>query len=187
MPFWNLASSEPKRQHRFTVSFSSLLTTDGKAYEEYLAKTATIPGYTVSATTHRFLGNEYHYPGTVTWDEVTIQIVNAVNPDGNDLLMNALAQSGYLAPDQQAAAYDSANMAVGTVNKTNAQDALGDVILRQLDGEGLVIGEWRLRNAFITSAKFGNLDYAGDDILNVDIGVKYDWATYASSPPLGSA
>ena len=124
MPFWNLASSEPKRQHRFTVSFSSLLTTDGKAYEEYLAKTATIPGYTVSTTTHRFLGNEYYYPGTVTWDEVTVQIV---------------------------------------------------------------IGEWRLKNAFITSAKFGNLDYAGDEILNVDIGLRYDWATYVSSPPLGSA
>jgi len=184
MAFWNLASSEPKRQHRFLVNFSSLLTSDGNAYQQYLAKTCVIPGYTVSSTTHRFLGNEYHYPGTVTWDEVTVDIVNAVDPDGNDLLMNALAQSGYLAPDRQQEAYESARQAVGTVNKTNAQDAIGDVVIRQLDGEGSVIGTWSLRNAFITAAKFGNLDYAGDDILNVNITIKYDWATYDSSPPL---
>ena len=184
MAFWNLASSEPKRQHRFLVNFSSLVTRDGKSYQQYLAKTMTIPGYTVSSTTHRFLGNEYHYPGSVTWDEVTVDIVNAVDPDGNDLLMNALAQSGYLQPDQQYDAYQSAGQAVGTVNKTNALDALGDVICRQLDGEGQTIGEWRLKNAFITGAKFGNLDYAGDDILNVSVTIKYDWATYDSTPPM---
>ena len=184
MAFWNLASTEPKRQHRFLVNFTSLLTSTGNVYQQYLAKTCTIPGYTVSATTHRFLGNEYHYPGTVTWDEVTVDIVNAVDPDGNDLLMNALAQSGYLAPDKQQEAYEGANQAIGTVNKTNAQDAIGDVVIRQLDGEGMVIGTWSLRNAFITAAKFGNLDYAGDDILNINITIKYDWATYVSSPPL---
>ena len=184
MAFWNLASTEPKRQHRFLVNFSSLLTSDGKTFQQYLAKTCTIPGYSVSATTHRFLGNEYHYPGTVTWDEVTVDIVNAVDPDGNDLLMNALAQSGYLAPDRQQEAYEGARQAVGTVNKTNAQDAIGDVVIRQLDGEGTTIGTWTLRNAFITAAKFGNLDYTGDDILNVNITIKYDWATYDSSSPL---
>ena len=39
-------------------------------------------------------------------------------------------------------------------------------------------------NAFITGAKFGNLDYAGDDILNVSVTIKYDWATYDSTPPM---
>jgi len=184
MAFWNLASSEPKRQHRFLINFTSLLTTDGRTYQQYLAKTCTIPGYTVSTTTHRFLGNEYHYPGTVTWDDVTVDIVNAVDPDGNDLLMNALAQSGYLAPDAQFDAYQGAGQQVGTVNKTNSLDAVGDIIIRQLDGEGTSVGVWSLRNAFITGAKFGNLDYTGDDILNVSITLKYDWATYESSPPL---
>ena len=184
MAFWNLASSEPKRQHRFLVNFTSLLTTDGRTYQQYLAKTCTIPGYAVSSTTHRFLGNEYHYPGTVTWDEVTVDIVNAVDPDGNDLLMNALSRSGYLAPDAQFDAYQGAGQQVGTVNKTNSLDAIGDVVIRQLDGEGVTIGTWSLRNAFITGAKFGNLDYTGDDILNVSVTIKYDWATYDSSPPL---
>tara|TARA_R110002020_G_scaffold23141_1_gene77366 strand:- start:1225 stop:1782 length:558 start_codon:yes stop_codon:yes gene_type:complete len=184
MAFWNLAASEPKRQHRFLVNFSNLVTSDGASFEDYLAKTVLTPGYTVSTTTHRFLGNEYHYPGTVTWDEVTVSIVNAINPDGNALLYDALAKSGYLKPDDQYDALQGSTQQVGTVNKVNAHDAIGDVIIRQLDGEGTTVGTWNLNNAFITGAKFGTLDYAGDDLLNVDITIRYDWATYESSPPL---
>jgi len=184
MAFWNLASSEPKRQHRYLVNFSNLVSNDGASFEDYLAKTVLTPGYTISTTPHRFLGNEYHYPGTVTWDEVTVSIVNAVNPDGNALLYDALGRSGYLKPDEQYDALQGAQQQVGTVNKSNAHDAIGDVIIRQLDGEGSLVGKWILNNAFITGAKFGTLDYSGDDLLNVDITIRYDWATYESSPPI---
>ena len=184
MAFWNLASSEPKRQHRFLVSFTNLVSAGGSVYEDYLAKTCTIPGYTINAITHRFLGNEYHYPGTVTWDEVTVDIVNAVDPDGNALLMDALSKSGYLNPNEQYDALGGAAQAVGTVNKVNSHDAIGDVVIRQLDGEGATVGTWTLNNAFITGAKFGNLDYSADEVLNVSITIKYDWATYDTSAAL---
>ena len=177
MAFWNLASSEPKRQHRYLVNFSGL-----EGYQEYLAKTCGTPGFTLSSISHKFLGNEYHYPGSVTWDEITIQLVNSINPDGNTLLMQALVGSGYLFPDDQAAAFNAGGV-VGTPNKVDALAALGDVIIRELTGEGTPCGTWKLNNAFITSAKFGSLDYSGDEILNIDVTVKYDWATYESTPP----
>ncbi len=186
MAFWNLASSEPKRQHRFLVNFSNLQTEDGQTFQEYLAMTCGTPGYSINAVTHKFLGNEYHYPGTVTWDEIQIGIVNSVNPDGNSLLYNALMTSGYLKPDEQADAFNSGDP-IGTVNKAQAQSGLGDVIIRELDGEGVPVGTWTLNNAWITSAKFGNLDYGADAMLDITIGVKYDWATYETGQAAGLA
>jgi hypothetical protein len=176
MAFWNQASSEPKRQHRFLVNFSELKTSDGNTFQEYLAKTVKTPSFSINAVTHRFLGNEYHYPGTVSWEEVTVQIVNSVFPDGNEMLYSALQQSGYLTPDQVATEIDGGS--VGTVNKANSQAQLGQVYIRELDGEGQEVGKWTLRNAWLTSVSFGDLDYAGDEILNIDIGIKYDWADY---------
>ena len=46
------------------------------------------------------MGNTYYYPGAVTWNTVQANIVNAVDPDGNAILMSALYRSGYVDPKQ---------------------------------------------------------------------------------------
>jgi len=176
MPFWTNNASEPKRQHRFLVSMSGI-----GEFEPYLAKTATKPSFEVSETEHKFLGNTYYYPGSLTWNEVTVTLVNAVNPDGQALLLSALEASGYLFPVKQQEAMTDGM--VGTINKVNSQTALGNVLIRELDGEGETIGTWVLRNAFIKSCTFGDLDYSGDELLNIEIGMRYDWAQYENASP----
>ena len=186
MAFWNLASSEPRRAHRFLLNLPNL-----GGYQEYLCKTVTKPAYTISETEHKFMGNTYYYPGAVTWDAVTAQLVNSVNPDGNTVLMQALYRSGYMDPDQQAelfltgqlAAQDgSANLTgPGTPNKADALLALGNVIIRELNGEGVAIGVWTLQNPFITNVKFGDLDYSSEELLNIDLTFRYDFATYVTA------
>jgi hypothetical protein len=182
MPFWNLASSEPRRAHRFLLNLPNL-----GDYQEYLCKTVTKPAYTISETEHKFMGNTYYYPGAVSWDAVTAQLVNAVTPDGNAVLMQALYNSGYMDPDAQDAFFGGgAGLAgqnfnltgPGTPNKADALAALGDVIIRELDGEGKFIGAWTLQNPFITNVKFGDLDYSTEDLLNIDLTFRYDFATY---------
>jgi hypothetical protein len=185
MAFWNLAESEPRRQHRFLLNFPLLTGTDGQATDvQYLAKTVTKPAYTIGEVEHKFLGNTYYYPGAVTWDPVTATLVNAVEPDGNDLLMTALYKSGYFDPTDQAGFFGAGTTALGngigpgTVNKSSALAATGDVIIREIDGLGLQIGEWTLKSPFITNAKFGDLDYGGEDLLNLEITLRYDYALY---------
>ena len=39
-------------------------------------------------------------------------------------------------------------------------------------------GEWVLKNAFLKSVKWGDLDYSQDEIVTVDVGITYDYATY---------
>ena len=48
MAFWNLAESEPRRQHRFLLNFPLLTGIDGEATDmQYLAKPVTKPAYTI--------------------------------------------------------------------------------------------------------------------------------------------
>ena len=189
MAFWNLAESEPRRQHRFLLNLP-LVTVDGEGVNvQYLAKTVTKPAYTISETEHKFLGNTYYYPGAVTWDPVTATLVNSVQPDGNRVLYEALYKSGYFDPIDQSTFFTAGGTpgqigigpAPGTPNKASALGATGDVSIQEINGFGQPIGTWTLRSPFITNAKFGDLDYAGEEILNLEITIRYDYAVYEGS------
>ena len=188
MPFWTSALSEPKRQHRFLVTLPNLVTNDGRfAYQQYLAKMVGKPAYQITETEHKFLGNTYYYPGTVSWQPVSITIVNAINPDGNALLVEALTQSGYLVPDVQEDVFTNPAQNPGTINKFDSVNALGNVVIEELNGQGGLVGEWTLNNSFLTQATFGDLDYNGDGILDIAMTIRYDWATYVTGPAVDAA
>jgi hypothetical protein len=137
---------------------------------------------TLSETPHKFLGNTYYYPGTMTWEPITAVIINSVAPDANETFYAAMVNSGYVLPNNsgfqrptlgtQEAGYP------GTPNKSDARATVGDVRFSELNGQGMVVGEWLLQNAFFTSINFGNLDYDTDDLLTVEVGIRYDWAAY---------
>ena len=185
MAFWTSPFSEPKRKHRFILRITDLIVPngplEGQAFPEYLAKSVTKPSYTVGTTDHKFLGNTYYYPGAVTWNDVTAVIVNSTTPDGNELLYSALQQMGYLKPDIQEDIFNS-NLDPSTPNKAAALATLGQVEFEELSGTGGTLGTWKLQNAFITNVTFGDLDYADEALLDINIQFKYDWATYDVGP-----
>jgi len=180
--FWSQAAAEPKRQHRFLLELPMLGAGQGGptgAYEKYLAKTVSKPSYTIGVTEHKFLGNTFHYPAAVTWDEVSATIVNSINPNGDELLYEALYAAGYHDPEDLEGFFLGTNPSKpGTPNKVNSLAALGQVQITELNGAGTEIDRWILKNAFITSVKFGDLDYSGEELLNIDLVFRYDWATY---------
>lgn len=188
MPFWTSALSEPKRAHRFILDIPGLVdSNDAFTYAKYLAKSVTKPAYTVGTANHKFLGNTYYYPGSVEWNEITAVIVNAINPDSNQILYTALAGMGYLRPDIQENVILSGE-APGTVNKASALNELGLVMIEEVDGAGVNVGTWQLINGFITNATFGDLNYDNDtELLNVTIQMRYDYAVYTSGPGVARA
>jgi len=190
MPFWTSALSEPKRAHRFILEIPGLASPTGDeafTYAKYLAKSVTKPGYTVGTANHKFLGNTYYYPGSVEWNEITAVIVNSINPDGNALLMNALAGMGWLRPDIQENVV-LGQQVPGTVNKADALAALGIVTIQEVNGEGGDVGTWQLINGWITKAEFGDLNYDQDtELLNITLGMRYDYAIYTPGPAIAFA
>ena len=53
---------------------------------------------------------------------------------------------------------------------------LPSVVISVLNAEGVAIEIWTLNNAFLKSAKYGDLDYSSDDLRTVEMTVRYDWA-----------
>ena len=171
--FWSSATTEPKRAHRFLVSFDLPSGTSTQIF----ARTFQKPAYTIGVTEHQFLDKTFYYPGRVSWNEITMQFVNSLDPDMDLELQTILLLSGYQLPTDVATGGSVTNAA--TVNKQNAVGALGGgVRVSELDGNGLTIGTYDIHNPFITSVSYGTLDYASEDLLTVDINLRYDWATY---------
>ena len=92
-------------------------------------------------------------------------------------------QSGHLDPNQQADIFNGVGasqnqLAPGTLNKAAAKAAFGDIQIKELGPKGENIGIWELKNPFLTNVKFGDLDYASEDLLNLEMTFRYDFALY---------
>ena len=177
MAFWSNAQSEAKRNYRFKITINAFdgYNGEGKTTSVWWAKTTSLPSFEVSEIEHNHLDNKYYYPGRVSWNEVAMPLVDPISPDATDMINDLLERSGYKIPSSPE---NAANKS--TISKKTAAN-LGDVQIDIVDGEGTTIETWVLKRPFIKSAKFGDLDYSNDDLKQLDISFRYDWATCSNS------
>lgn len=181
MTFWTDARLEPKRGYRFTVTIGNM-----DAGATYYIKSVSKPGIKISAKEHMYLGHKFHYPGLVTWDPnpISIKLIDPVNPDASQNLASIIQASGYVVP------YTPAH--VTTISKAGAVSSLGPVIIKQLNEShgpqglvgGVAVETWTLHNPFIESIKFGELDYSKEELTEIELSIRYDWATLETLNPL---
>jgi hypothetical protein len=158
------------------VNFNNIEKDAGRLW---YAKTAGKPSFTINAAEHKYLNHTFYYPGNVTWNEVTIALVDPVDPDVSATIADIIVKGGYSIP-----ANPSTNQV--TISKAKAASSLGTVTVSQLDSEGLELEVWTLYNAWISDVKFGDLEYGADDLTQVDLTLKYDWAQLETSGTEGS-
>jgi hypothetical protein len=178
--FWNNAAMEPKRAHRFLVEFNLPGPAGGTTTQIY-ARKVTKPAYDIGQSEHKFLGQTYYYPGAITWNDVGITLINSATPDFDLLLQVLLENAGYVNPDGVSNAPSGVTDA-STVNKFDATNAIGRVLIKELNGDGGTIGEYELNNAWVKGIAYGDLDYGSEELLTVDVTLRYDWATYNNQP-----
>jgi len=168
MPFWTAygpTGLDPKRVSRFKVEIESLNNGDTVWY----AKSFSKPSAEIKATTHRYLNHSFNYPGSVTWSDVTIELIDPTDP---------IDAAGSLAQILTAMGYDIPKDGVDLVNisKRKSVAALGDISVSQIDDGGGEIETWSLKQAFVTKIEWGSYKYDGDDLDVLKLTVKYDWA-----------
>ena len=94
-------------------------------------------------------------------------------------MLDLIELSGYVAP------HNFLNDPLGrgkesnvvTFSKKQATSAVGGrVYIHTIDENGSPIETWSLYNPWIKSVNFGDLDYESDDLVNVELTMRYDWA-----------
>ena len=176
MPFWseNFGESadlkDPKRKFRFKVEFQGIGTSATGGALLWYAKTSSKPSFQISAAEHKYLNHTFFYPGSVTWQDVTVTLVDPVDPDMTATLSDIVQLAGYSPPT------DSSDLT--SMSKAKSASALGTVIITQIDAEGNMVEEWTLHNPFITKLGFGELAYDSEDLSEISLSLSYDWATY---------
>jgi hypothetical protein len=180
MSFWTETDptkiQEPKRKFRFHVYFDGL---DSPIL--WWAKTATKPSFQIASAEHKYLNHTFYYPGSITWQDVTITLVDPIDPDMAASLSDIVQLSGYQPPTSQDGSDEP------TLSKDKAVGALGKVYVTQLDSDGVDLETWTLNNAWISELKYGDLEYGSDELTELSITMKYDWATITSEAAGSSA
>ena len=161
--FWSDASAgvrDPKRQFRWVLMNDHI--------PMYTLKKVAKPSFTVQESTHKYINHTFYYPGRVEWNTIAMTLADPVDPDGAATMADIIRAGGY------SPALDPNSTA--TMSKSKAVNALGRVEIQQLDSDGNAVETWVLWNAWIKDVKFGDLDYDGDDLTDIEIELRYDWA-----------
>jgi len=168
MSFWTSTALEPKRQFRFRLTITAV---DGEA-AIWFAKKVTVPAFTVGEVKHSFVDKTFYYPGRVEWNTIEATLVDPVNPDAVGMTNAMLAKSGYFMPSSP-----NQTGAWGSISKAEAVTAgIGQVVIEAIDQDGNPIEQWALQNPFIKSVKYGDLSYDSDELREISIEFRYDWA-----------
>tara|TARA_R100000664_G_scaffold22318_1_gene31744 strand:+ start:8457 stop:9020 length:564 start_codon:yes stop_codon:yes gene_type:complete len=182
MAFWGgqgNAMVDPKRSFRWLVTFG---TKHNKLHDWY-AKSANKPSFTVGETPHRFVNHTFFYPGRVEWQTIDIVLVDPARENDSSLaLMQSLQESGYYNPTDPLSA-------TSTITKRNAVKALGgQIFLKQLGQDrNDIVETWTLINPWIKDIKFGDLNYESEDMVEITLTVRYDFATLTAGVPTKTA
>jgi hypothetical protein len=179
--FWTAAAGvqDPKRGFRFRVQITKL---GNSADYIWYAKKADKPKVSFTEAKHEYLNHTYYWPGRASWNEVSITFVDPVEPDLAGSMSKLLETAGYRIPEGITDNIDFASM-----SKAGSTDALGDVFIEQINEKGEVLEKWTLKQAWVMEVTFGDLDYSSDDLLELTMKFRYDWASFKSEGTQQSA
>tara|TARA_R110000824_G_scaffold220663_7_gene407857 strand:- start:109 stop:696 length:588 start_codon:yes stop_codon:yes gene_type:complete len=172
MGFWSQREIEPKRKFRWLLEIPNL-----GPEASWMAKSVTKPSWNMSEHPHKFINHTFHYPGRVEWQPVEVTLVDVANPiDMGASFLKILRSGGYNWPTSLEAGSQ-------TITKERAVDALGGLVfIKQIGLDSTKsIDCWALANPFITDVKTGDLDYEGEDLVEVSCTIVYDYAYMTTS------
>jgi hypothetical protein len=143
---------EPKLGNRFIMEINGI--------ESYIIKTASRPTFTSEIVELDHINVKRKIKGKSTWDDITISLYDPIVPSGAQQVMEWVRSSheSLTGRDGYAAFYKK------------------DVTFFLLGPVGDKIEQWTLKGAFITSANFGELDWASNDPLSIELTLTYDYA-----------
>ena len=103
-------------------------------------------------------------------------LVDPVSPNASNVMREALGGMGWLEPTT----YEDAKSSIVS-KKQSTESGIAGVVIKSLDGDGAVADSWTLQNCWIQACKFGDFDYGGDDLVDITLTLRFDWAHYEAN------
>jgi len=185
MGFWTGAGSSvamPKRQSRWLLTVGDIPT--------WVCKSVSKPSYTVGESAHRYINHTFYFPGRLEWNTVNATLVDPLDPDISRAMLDLTRRAGYNYPTD-------AEAAQSILSKAGMVSSLGNISLKQLGPNVAIAGtatapigvresvpsaqtieEWVLHNAWIQSVNFGSLSYDSDELVDIAVVFRYDYAQF---------
>ena len=85
--FWSNVNTDPKRRFRFTVGIGNI--------PIWTVKTAAKPRASVNVVEHSFINHTFKYPGRVTWENISMTLVDPISPDLARTFLDKLRGAGW--------------------------------------------------------------------------------------------
>ena len=170
---------EPKQNYKFIVQMGS------PTRMMIEAKTVSKPKLNFSVVElNNVDGTSVYFPASPSWETVTLKFMaggvdimqETTDTDVSRGIVELLRLTGYDKYGERQ-------------YKSDAADAFGEILIRQINGDGNMVEEWTLINPFFESISFGDLDYSSDSLSEITITVRYDHATvrFANGPTVVAA
>lgn len=184
MSFWTEPSTEPTRKFRFslrTPDFSFL----GDNDLWWWAKSVDKPTYNFNTNEYQLTNHKFKYPGILSWEDINITIVD----DGTKNTSGTRNSRAQMLVDNlrymyQPPSEDTGDSRVGqkpSIPETGFDGSIDEIIIEQLGANGKAVETWTLYDAFVKSVSFGSLAYSDDELVEITLGISYDYATLITS------
>ena len=173
MPFWGTAAvADPKRSFRWVLDLGVVGLADQISY---VCKKVAKPVMNIAETEHKFLNHSFWYPGSVSYEKISMTLVDPANPHSTQALYDLMLDSGYQLPSNITDDVGVGN-GTSTISKRLATGKIDNCKITMLDGEGNKIEETILHNAWISKIDFGGeLDYETEDLMQITVDFRFDW------------
>lgn len=149
---------EPLRKNRWLLRFPADL-----GIQEWWLESASRPNITQKETEIPFLNASTYVVGRYNWETIQVTLRDPIGPSASQAIMEWVRLHSESVTGRQgyAAGYKR------------------DVELEMLDPTGVVVQKWILKNTMLTTANFGDLNYSTDDLANITITLRFDYAILA--------
>ena len=141
---------EPKRSYRWVLAIEGI--------DAFLVTDANRPSITLGEKKIDFMNSYRMIGGKLSFGDLTVKLHDPIAPSGAQQVMEWIRTH-----------YESVSGRAGYADFYKR-----DIQLKMLDPVGTVVELWDIKGAFITSANFGSLSYGGEDIMMIDLTLKFD-------------
>lgn len=145
---------EPKKKNRWIMEFPEL------NFAEWMVQTSSRPTINIGEIPIPYMNTETYVAGRSTWDTIQITFIDNIGPSTSQKVMEWI---------RQCVEHSTGRMGYASQYKKQ-------LILKMLDPAGVTVEQWTIYGAFPTNANFGDLDMGTDDLAQVSITVRFDYA-----------